>query len=158
MTTKFQAPFPLFFASAMFSPYCLCTTTKLAVSFLQRLRAPLFEKLWLSNNDLAGPISAIIGQCSHLKDLELSNIINDTFPASFGDCTKLERIMVANNLLSRELESVKFEQLRSLEVLSLANNSLIGPIPESLRPMFEWPLNNDICRLIDRCTICWNKY
>ena len=95
---------------------------------------PLLKRLWLSNNDLAGPIPESIGRCSQLKDLILTNNrINGTFPASFGDCTKLERIMVANNLLSGELESVKFEQLRSLEVLSLANNFLIGPIPESLR-------------------------
>ena len=95
---------------------------------------PLLKRLWLSNNDLAGPIPESIGRCSQLKDLELAgNRINGTFPTSLGDCTKLERIMVANNLLSGELESVKFEQLRSLTVLSVANNSLMGPIPESLR-------------------------
>ncbi|XP_043723503.1 MDIS1-interacting receptor like kinase 2-like [Telopea speciosissima] len=87
------------------------------------------EKLYLTTNQLSGPIPSEIGDMKNLVALGLSrNKLSGPIPHSLVNLSKLEILLLYDNQLSGSLP----QRLCQGSILSflVANNSLMGPIPD----------------------------
>ncbi|KAG0627992.1 hypothetical protein M758_2G242300 [Ceratodon purpureus] len=83
----------------------------------------------LSNKNLAGTLSPLLGKLSKLKQLNLSNnLFTGPIPTELP--TALETLDLANNQLE-SLVPASFGDLQNLTSLNVANNRLTGSIPVS---------------------------
>ena len=117
---------------------------------------PFLEYLRLSNNNLGGHLSGLIGQMGALQELSMSNcslsgflpnslrdisslayvtlnnnFIEGSIPSSIGLLTHLIELELENNKLTGTLPS-ELGSLSQLKVLNVANNSLMGTLPSIL--------------------------
>ncbi|KAF5767035.1 putative protein kinase RLK-Pelle-LRR-XI-1 family [Helianthus annuus] len=97
-----------------------------SVPFL--VNAPYLEAVYLTSNQLSGPISSTIGNLSNLVDLQLdSNQFWGPIPSSIGKCSRLQTLMLGNNRFTGELPNT-LNHLSQLTKLDVHNNSLKGSI------------------------------
>jgi hypothetical protein len=88
--------------------------------------------LWLHSNDLTGPISTELGQCTALVGLTLSgNIVNSTIPSELESLSRLKYLYLDSNMLSGRIPS-ELGMLYNLMALRLQENRLSGAIPEQV--------------------------
>ncbi|MYI43502.1 MAG: hypothetical protein F4113_06190 [Rhodothermaceae bacterium] len=90
------------------------------------------EVLALYSNRLSGPIPPELGNLTQLKELLLpSNELSGPIPPEFGNLTQLEELVLYSNELSGPV-APELGNLTQLEELSLSSNELSGPIPPEL--------------------------
>lgn len=85
--------------------------------------------LHLGENLLNGTIPDSLGNLQNLVELDMTlNKLSGLIPTTLGNLTMLNRIILDENMLNGPVPS----SLGScpLEILSLANNQLVGPIPK----------------------------
>ena len=88
--------------------------------------------LYLSGNDLTGPIPSELGNLENLENLHLwGNALTGPVPASLGNLTGLRSLSLGANDLSGPIPS-ELGRLVNLEYLQLWGNALTGPVPASL--------------------------
>ncbi|KAI3889366.1 hypothetical protein MKX03_024457, partial [Papaver bracteatum] len=99
---------------------------------------PNLQRLYISNNQLTGPIPKQLGGCSNLLDLDLSrNRLNGSIPNQIGSLISLQiRLDLSQNELSGQIPS-DFGKLNKLERLNLSYNKLSGSIPSSFNEMLS---------------------
>ncbi|CAJ1960704.1 unnamed protein product [Cylindrotheca closterium] len=98
------------------------------------------ESLYLSGNELTGPIFEEIGNMTNLTVLSLwGNQLGGTIPSSIGNMDRLKDLSLSENQLSGPLPT-QLGSLTSLSRLSLHTNDLSGTIPESFLNMsnLQW--------------------
>ena len=89
-------------------------------------------ELDLSENQLSGPIPAVIGNLTNLESLNLRlNQLSGRIPPELGNLTNLESLWLYDNQLSGRIPP-ELGNLANLEDLSLDGNQLSGPIPTEL--------------------------
>jgi len=87
------------------------------------------SQLFLSNNQLNGPIPPEIGNLSALELLWLwGNQLSSPIPPEIGNLAVLRTLNLSGNQLSGPVPPT-IGELAALAVLSLSNNQLSGPIP-----------------------------
>eukprot|EP00850_Spirogloea_muscicola_P023299 SM000345S12840 [mRNA] locus=s345:10267:28268:+ [translate_table: standard] len=87
------------------------------------------SSLHLNDNQLSGPVPAVIGNLDALRIVSLDdNLLSGGLP---GTLTGVEILTVSNNLLNGPIPSFVFDDNNLLEIF-LDNNELTGPIPLSL--------------------------
>ena len=88
--------------------------------------------LYLSNNELTGPIPPELGQLTNLTLLSLfDNELTGPIPTELGQLTKLRALYLSDNELTGPIPT-ELGQLTKLTNLHLSNNELTGPIPPEL--------------------------
>jgi Leucine-rich repeat (LRR) protein len=99
---------------------------------------PNLQELYLGKNNFVGTIPNSLGNPSSLKIIDLSiNYFRGKIPNSFGNLSHLQSLNLEVNMLgSRDSEGLQFfdalANCRSLVTLSVSNNQLHGPIPNSI--------------------------
>lgn len=89
--------------------------------------------LYLSNNQLSGPLPANIGDLQYLQYLRLDgNNFSGALPASLADLGKLRELYLDGNNFSGSFPS-GLGQSANLTVLLARDNNLSGCLPEDLR-------------------------
>ena len=109
--------------------------------------------LYLSDNQLSGPIPAALGNLTALEELSLhNNALGGPIPAALGNLTALIYLSLRNNALNGPIPS-ELGQLTALTELYLQHNAryvnaaLSGPLPSSfsaLTNLTELPLQNTL--------------
>ena len=88
--------------------------------------------LLLTDKDLDGSISPLLGNLTELRRLDLDeNSLTGEIPAQLGGLKKLTHLYLQNNSLSGELPP-ELGQMNALQVLYLEDNGLTGTLPEQL--------------------------
>ena len=107
----------------------------------------------LSDNSITGSIPPTLGNCSELVYLNLSrNKISGAIPAALGNCSNLKFLYLEEN----SLESNIPDEIGNLplQFMSIFNNHLYGPVPQSLMNNKVWKdCWGYICQLNDLDTI-----
>ncbi|PWZ29037.1 Receptor kinase-like protein Xa21 [Zea mays] len=99
---------------------------------------PHLNILYLDNNIFVGTIPSSLGNPSSLEALDLSNNhFSGKIPSSFGRLSKLQILNLERNMLeARDSEGWQFfdalANCSSLNTLSVSQNLLHGPIPNSI--------------------------
>ena len=89
-------------------------------------------ELYLSGNQLSGPLPAALGNLSQLEFLNLdTNQLSGPLPAALGNLSQLEFLYLDTNQLSGPLPAA-LGRLSNLKGLDLADNQLSGSIPAAL--------------------------
>ena len=91
--------------------------------------------LFISSNQLSGPIPQEVGNLSDLRRLYLrENELTGRIPAEMGNLTNLHQLWLGSNRSNQLTGPIPPElgRLTKLEVLDLAGNQLTGQIPGSL--------------------------
>ena len=84
---------------------------------------------YISNNQLTGNISSIVGDLQALEYLSLkNNSLEGLIPDSFGNLPSTQSLDLSMNNLSREIPK-PLEKLLRLRFLKLSYNNLYGKIP-----------------------------
>ncbi|XP_006367796.1 receptor-like protein 12 isoform X1 [Solanum tuberosum] len=97
----------------------------------QRLQFLVF-----SRNNLSGQIDSTVCNLTSLQVLNLgSNNLEGTIPLCFGEMSELQALDLSNNSLSGAINTTfsignQLASLKSLEVLNLSHNHLVGCIPK----------------------------
>ncbi|KAG2391092.1 MDIS1-interacting receptor like kinase [Vigna angularis] len=92
---------------------------------------PKLLRLYVSYNNLSGPIPRQIGNMSKISVLKMKhNYFSDSIPLTIGMLANLVTLDLSCNLLSGTIPSLR--NLTNLEHLILFSNLLSGPIPEDL--------------------------
>ncbi|KAG8479569.1 hypothetical protein CXB51_029365 [Gossypium anomalum] len=102
--------------------------------------------LSLAQNKISGPIPSSIGELSSLKFFDVSeNQLNGTFPLSFGQLESLETLDFMNNLLEGVVLETHFSNLTRLTTLTASHNRL------RFEPNSSWipPFQCEIMELVD---------
>ncbi|MYD56571.1 MAG: hypothetical protein F4246_06115 [Rhodothermaceae bacterium] len=90
------------------------------------------EVLALYSNRLSGPIPPELGNLTQLKELLLpSNELSGPIPPEFGNLTQLEELVLYSNELSGPV-APELGNLTQMEEITLTANKLSGPIPPEL--------------------------
>ena len=93
------------------------------------------EFLWIFQNRLSGPLPAEFGKLKKLKVALLSgNKLEGPLPPELGDMTSLEDLSLSDNRITGSLPP-ELGKLRNLEYLGIPDNELTGPIPPELGNM-----------------------
>ncbi len=88
-------------------------------------------RLYLSGNQLSGPLPESLGNLTKLVDLRLdNNQLSGSLPNSLEVLTNLELLSLRHNQLSGSIPKI-LPYMRSLSFLYLNHNQLSGSIPES---------------------------
>ncbi|RCV11725.1 hypothetical protein SETIT_2G209400v2 [Setaria italica] len=85
----------------------------------------------LSNMDISGAIPPVIGELSHLRSLDVSNNSFSGVPASIGNLTRLQRLIMNYNRISDAIPPV-ISDLSQLRYLDISHNRISGAIPPAL--------------------------
>lgn len=88
----------------------------------------------LSANELDGDVSGIIGDWSHLQELQLSSNYFESFPSAIQAWKDLKRFDFSSNQLEGPIPE-NLALLTQLEYLDLAGNAFSGEIPAALGNM-----------------------
>ncbi|KAJ4718846.1 Receptor-like protein kinase [Melia azedarach] len=101
------------------------------------LRLPNVEELYLSYNNFSGPIPSFILNASKLSTLEMGwNSFSGFIPNTLGNLRNLEWLSLANNSLTSLNPELSFlsslTNCNNLEVLKLIGNPLGGILPSSI--------------------------
>ncbi|KAJ4728600.1 Receptor-like protein [Melia azedarach] len=84
--------------------------------------------LYLTHNQLTGPIPAWLMNLNKLSDLNLySNQLTGHIPAEIGNLTQVQHLRLASNQLASSIPSSIFE-LKNLQWLDLSSNNLNGTV------------------------------
>ncbi len=90
------------------------------------------QSLYLSDNDLSGPIPSELGNLSALQSLYLSdNDLSGPIPPELGNLSALQSLYLSDNDLSGPIPP-ELGNLSALQSLYLSDNDLSGPIPPEL--------------------------
>lgn len=101
------------------------------LSGLARLQA-----LWLSGNQLSGPLPASWYKFKNVKEIKLDmNALTGSLPDEWGDLKRIRRLYLNGNRLSGTLPDAWGEKMDQLQSLFLASNSLQGTVPASWAQM-----------------------
>ena len=93
---------------------------------------PHLEFLSLSNNNLGGRLSGLIGKLKALRDLRISNCsLTGVLPEYLNDASSLEYLTLDNNLIKGSIPT-SAGSLSLLKALELDNNKLTGTLPSEL--------------------------
>ena len=88
--------------------------------------------LALFENQLTGPLPASLGNLKRLEELILSdNRIDGPLPREIGDLTSLDFLAISRNRVSGSLPP-ELGKLKALEYFSVNDNRMTGPIPPEL--------------------------
>lgn len=91
--------------------------------------------LWISDNNLSGPLPSELGNLKELRELALpNNHISGSIPEEIWNLSSMEWLSLANNELSGSI-SKEIGRLINLVDLSLWNNSLTGKIPAEINKL-----------------------
>jgi len=94
------------------------------------------QALELGFNWLHGDVPDSLGRLRRLRYLDLGyNTFSGRFPANLSSCEAMEEMFLDANNLGGRVPAGFGDRLTRLQVLRLKNNSLTGPIPESLANM-----------------------
>ncbi|KAK9187718.1 hypothetical protein WN944_019116 [Citrus x changshan-huyou] len=89
--------------------------------------------LFLQNNSFIGPIPDSLFNLSRLQNLDIMyNMIDGSIPSRIGNLSRLMNLNFGYNNLQGHLASTLGQSLPNLRVLILAQNKLIGTIPNSI--------------------------
>ena len=116
--------------------------------------------LVLSDNELSGPVPAVLGGLSNLTALELGdNYLRGAIPPEWGRLSKLETLSLGRNELSGPVPS-ELGNLSNLALLDLSYNvPLRGPLPQSLTtlPRLSWVIirGTGLCAPLDAAFQAW---
>ena len=90
------------------------------------------EELYLWGNQLTGPIPVSLGNLANLEGLYLSqNQLTGPIPVSLASLANLERLSLTRNQLTG-LIPLELGRLTNLVLLALGGNQLTGPVPHEL--------------------------
>ncbi|CAJ1971135.1 unnamed protein product [Sphenostylis stenocarpa] len=90
---------------------------------------PKLMRLYISYNDLSGPIPHQIGHMSRISHLEMDhNLFSDSIPQEIGALHNLEHLSLRANQLSGSIPQT-IGMLTNLVILDLSTNHLSGAIP-----------------------------
>ena len=93
---------------------------------------PRVETLWLHGNALTGPIPPEIGRLAKVRNLSLAdNRFEGPIPAEIGGLASVDSLYLSMNNLSGPIPP-EIGDLDSLLLLALYENQLTGPLPASL--------------------------
>ena len=90
------------------------------------------QELYLDDNELTGEIPTELGNLANLEQLSLSqNQLTGPIPTELGGLANLQSLLLWGNQLTGEIPT-ELGNLANLEQLSLSQNQLTGPIPTEL--------------------------
>ena len=104
------------------------------------------ENLILENNFLARESSSLelsflssLTNCGLISIVVADNPLNGTLPTSIGNFSTSLEEFVASNCNIKDTIPMGIGNLSNLNILSLENNELVGPIPTTIRGMNNLP-------------------
>ena len=99
-------------------------------------------QLYLSGNELSGPIPTELGNLTNLTSLNLAdNQLTGLIPAELGNLTDLAQLYLSGNELSGPIPT-ELGNLTNLTSLNLADNQLTGLIPPELGNLIKLSVLN----------------
>ncbi|XP_065035192.1 receptor-like protein EIX1 [Musa acuminata AAA Group] len=109
------------------------------ISGLTHLGLTQMKELYMSDNQLTGNLSGWLEQMTNLITLDLSyNLFNGSMPSSsVGKLSNLTELYLGGNSLGGAISEVQLENLTSLQVLDLYDNSITISIGQSWVPPFQ---------------------
>ncbi|WVZ51146.1 hypothetical protein U9M48_002315 [Paspalum notatum var. saurae] len=107
-------------------------------------RLPLLQKISLDRNNFSGQVPSGLAACQDLDTLDLSTnpFSSDVLPTWLARLPRLAIISMNQNNLVGSIPEALISNLSHLTVLSLAFNQLSGPIPTSLSGSLPATLGN----------------
>ncbi|OUJ69392.1 hypothetical protein BXP70_26510 [Hymenobacter crusticola] len=89
--------------------------------------------MWLDVNNLSGSLPASLGQLTQLQSLIIwGNPLSGPLPASFSQLTRLQYVDLHGNYLNGPLPTTALSQLHQLNYLDLGGNQFSGTLPFEL--------------------------
>ncbi|KAI9080714.1 hypothetical protein K1719_037380 [Acacia pycnantha] len=118
-------------------------------------------RMFFQKNQLSGNIPTVLGNLTKLFDLYLhTNNFEGSIPNALKLCNKMQNLYLSANNLSGNIPNETFGQLEDLIVLSMSDNSLIGPFPSEFGNLkhlvelyvYENKLSGDIPVTLGECS------